>query len=228
MNSRAVVSKQTDLHRDLNKYFERHQKSTYLKPVTMKTEQNLSTIFSKFIEQGYQELWLDLGCGVGESTFHLAAQNPDTLVVGVDRSYTRLQRNNFFKQHAPNNMLLLHDDLIGLLLAFSQQKLIVPNKLFFLYPNPYPKVSQLKKRWYAHAISPFIFNFPGWIEVRTNWKPYALDFQYCGSLYHREAKLSVIHSPVKCITPFERKYEHSGHSLYKLVLKPIKKDFWES
>jgi tRNA G46 methylase TrmB len=49
---------------------------------------------------------------------------------------------------------------------------------FILYPNPYPKASRLKQRWYAHSAWPLLLQVSGGrpLIVRSNWRQYLDEF----------------------------------------------------
>jgi tRNA G46 methylase TrmB len=49
---------------------------------------------------------------------------------------------------------------------------------YMLYPNPYPKASRLKQRWYAHSAWPLLLQVSGGrpLIVRSNWRQYLDEF----------------------------------------------------
>jgi hypothetical protein len=48
---------------------------------------------------------------------------------------------------------------------------------YMLYPNPYPKSSRLKQRWYAHPSFPLLLHLSGdRLTVRSNWQQYLEEF----------------------------------------------------
>ena len=49
---------------------------------------------------------------------------------------------------------------------------------YMLYPNPYPKSSRLKQRWYAHPSFPLLLHLSGdRLTVRSNWQQYLEEFK---------------------------------------------------
>ena len=157
-------------------------------------------------------LVLDSGCGTGDSTAFLAGRFPESLVVGIDQSQARLKR---FGKPVPSNMLLLRaraQDFWRLLRADN----IRPAHHFLLYPNPWPKVVHLKRRWHGHPVFPELLALGGRLELRTNWHIYAEEFRLAVGICGSEAPPVVSFSVLLPLSPFERKYAESGHRLYRL------------
>ncbi len=155
---------------------------------------------------------LDSGCGTGTSTALLAARFPEAVVVGIDQSEARLSR---FREPTPSNMRLVRaraEDFWRLLRADG----IRPARHFLLYPNPWPKAAQLKRRWHGHPVFPELLALGGQLELRTNWRIYAEEFRMAAGICGIEAPPVVSFSVESPLTPFERKYAESGHRLYRL------------
>ena len=93
-------------------------------------------------------LCLDSGCGSGRSTLNLANHHSNCDILGIDKSEVRLTRNQVFRKHdgqseQVDNALLLRADLVDFwTLCFQHQ--VFPTYHYILYPNPYPKITQLK------------------------------------------------------------------------------------
>lgn len=72
----------------------------------------------------------------------------------------------------PTNLLLLRADLVDLwILAWEDREWDILEH-FILYPNPYPKRSQLRKRWHGHPVFPILLCLGGIITLRSNWRAY--------------------------------------------------------
>ncbi|MFC4700595.1 tRNA (guanine(46)-N(7))-methyltransferase TrmB [Glaciecola siphonariae] len=89
-------------------------------------------------------------------------------------------------------------------------------KQYILYPNPYPKKTQVGKRWHASAVFKDVMRVSSNIEVRSNWKVYVDEFQLAAAQYDAvmqvaELKLNDVKN---AITPFERKYASAGQALW--------------
>ena len=165
---------------------------------------------------GNQPLVLDSGCGTGASTALLAAKFPESMVVGVDRSEARLKR---FDKPMPQNMCLIRaraEDFWRLLHADG----IRPAHHFLLYPNPWPKAAQFKRRWHGHPVFPELLALGGRLELRTNWRIYAEEFRMAAGICGIQAPPVVSFSVQSPLSPFERKYANSGHRLHRLGINP--------
>ena len=131
---------------------------------------------------------LDSGCGTGRSTLLLGEQYPDHTVIGVDRSFVRLNRNSLDNevedsdtsrrpfQSLSTNVLLVRAELTDWWRCCLDDGWNIEQHHIF-YPNPYPKKNRLKKRFYAHPSFPLILTIGGdKINVRSNWEGYLREF----------------------------------------------------
>ena len=212
-------------------------------------------------------LILDSGCGTGRSSLLLGEKYPDCLVVGVDRSIDRLGRNardlssnpeqkvvnpeteedDSDRQHVQQvskNVILVRAELVHFWRLWRQHGLVAEQH-YLLYPNPYPKKSRLKQRWYAHPSFPLLLlvsdGHP--LILRSNWKQYLQEFAdaivACASfdcnensnndsflatqvaqMYLASAKEGPTpRTPGEAGTNFEQKYDNIGESTYELSLQ---------
>jgi len=184
------------------------------------------------------------GCGTGKSTCRLGKMYPQHFILGIDRSFVRLNKNVLFRKqqlfgHDSNhrtdetengvllqdryenrnniinhetscqgeeeeqqeeetlwktrilteypNVLLVRADLIDFWFCYLQHlsssssythnnTLLPIVKHYLLYPNPYPKLSRIKHRWYAHSSFPILLQLGGDLIIRSNWKVYLDEF----------------------------------------------------
>lgn len=214
-NSRIPASAQSGIHEQLVRRVERHLAEPFRKPYA---EYN-SAAFAASLE-GWDKrapLILDAGCGVGHSTIQLARRFPDHWVIGVDQSQDRLERRKPYPDALlPRNMVFVRADLVDYWRLCCDAGLKLARH-YILYPNPWPKIGHLARRWHAHPVFPFILRLGGVLECRTNWRVYIEEFACALSLATgRETGWEIFEAPVP-LTPFERKYRDSGQPLYRLV-----------
>lgn len=154
------------------------------------------------------------------------------MILGVDRSLARLERNLIYRQPSTNNnVILVRAELADFWRLFLDSPLGTVEKHFLLYPNPYPKKSRYQNRWYAHPSFPLLLQLGGKeLVVRSNWKAYLEDFAKAASLVQQMDPTH--HVPLTCeashimqlnpSTPwsnFEAKYFDVGENTYELLLR---------
>lgn len=219
-NSRAISSVQSGVHDDLPALVARHLAHPFRKPIL---DYNRAA-FAQFdaARQNWNPdapLLLDSGCGVGWSTLQLAAQYPEHFVVGVDQSSDRIGRGK--PGATPANACFIRADVVDfwrLLLPEVDSGRIRLSHHFLLYPNPWPKIGHLARRWHGHAIFPTLVALGGRLECRSNWGIYIEELAAALRLAGQGAVESgVFVPPGEPLTPFEAKYAASGQTLYRLV-----------
>jgi len=246
--ARSISTTQTAAHEDLVKILTKHKRSEFKRPVASHTINAFEYALQWLVDwQG--DVILDACCGVGESTVKIAQENPDAKIIGVDKSIARLGKHQSYAVKntsvdataitfedagkkanqipAAKNYLLLQADLndfwrllVNYIACESPKWQIA--KQYILYPNPYPKKSQLGKRWHGSALFPFIVKLSANIEVRSNWRLYLEEFLIAAEFYALSGRIETIqHQHIEnAYTPFERKYLASDQACFKLLIRP--------
>ncbi|WP_438764518.1 tRNA (guanine(46)-N(7))-methyltransferase TrmB [Kushneria sp. TE3] len=217
-NSTPVHSTQSGLHPDLTFHVQRALDHQWQRPIAEHTRAAFDTA-QQFYQAHGGPLILDAGCGTGHSTRQLARCYPRACVLGIDRSADRLSRNHDRTLGAfPDNALRVRADLVDFWrlahLAGWQ-----PVRHFVLYPNPYPKASQLKRRWHAHPVFPVMVALGGVLTLRSNWQVYVDEFACAINLATGQkppVEALSLTPESDFISAFERKYFDSGHALWQL------------
>lgn len=213
-NSSPIVSRQTEAHAQLQAVVARHLAHPFQKPVADYNRAAFDQGLAAWRASGEKPLIIDAGCGVGLSTLYLATQFPDHFIIGVDQSADRIARNTQWPGNMPDNFVWLRADLVDfwrLLLDAS----VYPSRHYILYPNPWPKIGHLARRWHGHAVFPTIVALGGLLECRSNWRIYIDEFATALTQVSGVPAASEPYSPEQPITPFERKYRDSGHALWR-------------
>ncbi|MEQ5803174.1 SAM-dependent methyltransferase [Halomonas sp. H10-9-1] len=212
--SRRIVTNQAGPHKALESRVARALQHPWRKPVAEHTREAFASAACWREARAEMPLILDAGCGVGISTRQLAETFPDHVVIGIDRSDSRLTREH---GPLPDNALLVRADLADFWrLAFRAGWR--PARHYLLYPNPYPKAALLKLRWHGHPVLPFILALGGRLELRSNWRLYLEEFRQALKQATGVEVAVEPHLPGEtCLTPFERKYHVSGQPLWRLV-----------
>lgn len=214
--SRPVYSAQQGPHRDLETLVRRHWAHPYLKPVLDHNRQAFVAAMAAWPAWNQSApLVLDSGCGVGWSTLKLAEQFPDHFILGVDQSLDRLRRGKPLP--LPDNVAFIRADLVDFwrLLHTAGVRLA---RHYLLYPNPWPKIGHLARRWHGHPVFPALLALGGRLECRSNWNIYVEELAQAITLLTGTPRVAEEFEPgAEPLTPFEAKYQASGHGLYRLV-----------
>ena len=91
-DSKVIITNQTGVNEKLIEVVTKHLKHPSKRPYQAHTEQAFAEI-NILVQAFTGEIILDSCCGVGQSTRILAQQNPNALVIGVDKSAHRINRN---------------------------------------------------------------------------------------------------------------------------------------
>ena len=232
-NSRPITSRQTGPHQDLERLLHRHLASPYQRPIGDASRAAFAQAMAE--RDASRPLILDAGCGVGWSTQRIAGLFPNHWVIGVDKSDDRLSRapghgdateaddsgadgaalpSSDANKHWPANARLVRADLVDFwrLLAEAGIRL---DRHYILYPNPWPKIGHLARRWHGHAVFPTVLALGGVLECRSNWSIYVEEFALAVGWATGHSVQAAPHAAPDPWTPFERKYRDSGQHLYR-------------
>ncbi len=220
-NSQIPRSAQSAVHDHLAALLERHRAAPFRKPYADYNRAAFDASQERRARVAPDApLILDACCGVGESSIALAKAFPDHYVIGVDQSESRLSRKSLGKGDCdvlPANLDLVRADLVDYwrLLGDAGVRLA---RHYLLYPNPWPKIGHLARRWHGHPVFPALLALGGVLECRSNWRIYVEEFCLSiGVLTGCEVCCEPF-VPDSPLTPFERKYAASGHALYRAVV----------
>lgn len=224
-NSRVPSSAQSGVHEHLARLLDRHLQSPFRKPYA---DYNRAAFAASMARRAAvapaAPLLLDAGCGVGASSIALARAYPDHYVIGVDQSQARLRRaqtqlrQQCTKAEAlPANLDLVRADLVDYWRLLRDAG-IRPARHYLLYPNPWPKIGQLARRWHGHPVFPALLELGGVLECRSNWKIYIDELCFAIKRQTQRDALCEPYLPPEALTTFERKYLNSGHALYRTVV----------
>lgn len=215
-NSRTVFSGQTGPHRDLETLVCRHAGHRYLKPIADYNRTAFEQALAAW--DASAPLILDSGCGVGWSTVNLAREFPDHFVLGIDRSADRLGRGKHEVGELPANACLVRADLVDFWRLMADAG-VRPARHYLLYPNPWPKIGHLARRWHGHPVFPTLLRLGGVLECRSNWRIYIEEMALALAMLGGPAAAVEAWQPAVPITPFERKYLASGHALWRCTVQ---------
>jgi tRNA G46 methylase TrmB len=211
-----VTSRQRAIHPRLGAVVDAHLARPWRAPLHEPTV-NAFDALRTALDGAVTGLVLDSGCGTGDSTRQIA-RGAGRLVIGVDQSAARLRRGGMNRfPHREGNAIWLRAELATFwrLAVGAGWRL---RRHYLLYPNPWPKPAQLRRRWHAHPVFPDLLRLGGRLEMRCNWEVYALEF---ASTVNRVLGTDVLPAQpgeLAISSPFERKYRASGHPLYSVAV----------
>jgi len=212
-NSRFISSAQDGPHRDLETLVRRHMAHPFRKPVADYNRAAFAEAMAAWTQFGRESpLILDAGCGVGWSTLNIAQQFPNHFVLGVDQSIDRLARGK--PMELPANASLIRADLVDFWRLLAENGIRLARH-YNLYPNPWPKIGHLARRWQGHAVFPVWKALGGELECRSNWRIYIEEMAQALSLLSGQSVVAEPWQTDSPMTPFEKKYLASGHELWR-------------
>lgn len=219
-DSKAIVTNQDGINDKLLEIVNKHLQHAFQKPVQAHTQQAFDEV-NDLVQNFTGDIILDACCGVGQSTRLLAKQNPDALVIGVDKSANRLERN--VEEHfsvdlnGVNNYRLIRADLNDFYRLVKAANWPVKQH-FILYPNPWPKAKHIQRRWHGSAVFPQIIQTGERIELRSNWRLYLEEFLAASEIAGRTGKINQL-TVTQPLTPFEAKFTASQQTCWQLIIE---------
>lgn len=220
-DSKAIVTNQTGVHENLEKIVLKHLIHASQKPIQAHTQEAFNLVNER-VQQHQGEIIFDSCCGVGQSTRLLAKMNPTALVIGVDKSAHRINRNDSVlvdqtNTHQVENFMLVRADLNDFYRLAVAAKWQV-SKHYILYPNPWPKSKHIQRRWHGSAVFPEMLKLCNTLILRSNWRLYLEEFQFAASLAGKHGDITLVEDQ-QALTPFEAKYRASGQQCWQLLIK---------
>lgn len=220
-DSKAIITNQDGIHEKLEEIVLKHIKHPFKKPYQQHTQDAFAEI-DKIVQAFEGEIILDSCCGVGQSTRLLAKRNPNALVIGVDKSANRINRNvdelvNESDNQQINNFHLIRADLNDFYRLVLAAKWPVTQH-YVLYPNPWPKSKHVQRRWHGSAVFPDMLKIGHTMILRSNWRLYLEEFNFAVSLLNLTGEFSTVKDN-EPLTPFEAKYIASKQECFQLKIQ---------
>lgn len=207
--SKTVSSNQSEVHPDLLEVVRAHRESQWQKPTPAHTEAAARDAIT-WLRARNKPVILDSFCGTGMSTATLAAQFPNHSVCGIDQSAHRLDKH---QPESLENYRLFRAECETFWRELNDYHIAI-DRHYLLYPNPWPKKNQLKRRVHGHPSFTLLGKLGGDVEMRTNWKLFAQEFDIAAATLGFTGGIDrlAIDDP---LTLFEHKYSQSGQALWR-------------
>ncbi len=169
---------------------------------------------------------LEIGSGAGLHAIQRAKAHPDRALLAIERTRAKFLKLKGRHEGHPQltNLFPIHAEA-AVWLPWMAPKGAIFDKIFILYPNPYPKPKQRNLRW-AHC--PFLSDLvlrlkdQGEIIFATNEVFYRDELIERVPRIHTSLQLSqneILRDPLQSRTHFERKYLLRNQPCFSLVFR---------
>lgn len=178
-----------------------------------------------------ERIWLEIGAGSGWFITELARRNPDAHCIAIERCRLRGQRlvRKTTRSGLANLSGFRGNAIPTLLHGIPEGRL---DRVYILYPCPWPKNAHRKNRWYLHPVMPHLVAAlkPGGRLVWASDQRFYIDEArfVCESVYglkvdvHGELTVNKFneleHFPDGGRTKFERTFRAQGLPCHELVV----------
>jgi tRNA G46 methylase TrmB len=136
--------------------------------------------------ESFSRVWLEVGAGSGDFFIEMARRQPDTLHIAIERDRMRgkaLVRRG--TKAALPNLSPFRGNVVPTFMTEIPEGTL--DRIFILYPCPWPKNSQRKNRWYNHPVMAHMVRAlrPGGRLVwASDQKFYVDEARYASETYH--------------------------------------------
>lgn len=167
---------------------------------------------------------LEIGAGQGLHAVRYCRDHRDRQLIALERTHNKFARLQQRKNHHPNleNLYIAHADAINFVCHFVPAESL--ERIFLLYPNPYPKTAHAQRRWHRSPFMSFLMTRlrpKGELNLATNLSWYRDEaIRHLG----QEHPLTLVHEvvltdPSAARTHFEKKYLERGETCFDLIFK---------
>jgi tRNA (guanine-N7-)-methyltransferase len=124
----------------------------------------------------FAETWLEIGFGGGEHLFHLAKHHPEALLIGAEafRNGVSSLLEKIADDSTVSNIRIFPDDIRLLLPQLPDGCL---ERVYLLFPDPWPKARHHKRRLLNHAFLDEIsrlLKIGGYVQLATDHPDYSV------------------------------------------------------
>jgi tRNA (guanine-N7-)-methyltransferase len=176
-------------------------------------------------------LFLEVGCGAGLHPIRFAQQNPGHHLIACERTKEKFDKfKRRVENHQLDNVTPIYSDAIHWLHTHIHSIAHAFEKIFILYPNPYPKTGHRNKRFLAGPSFELLLQSlkpSGLIELRSNELFYLEEAKYLAKNVWNlelvsETSVCELEDLFRDVTHFEKKYLKNGQDCRQILFQ--KKD----
>jgi len=142
-------------------------------PFALKSLEDLIAKMHQIVNLG-KPLFLDMGCGDGQSTLQLAKWAPDAYIFGIEMHTPGLLKC-LLKAHSEglSNVFLFQGDILDVLEASES---LIFDRMHLYFSDPWPKSHHHKRRLvqlkFLEALKPHMSS-KTIVHIATDWAPYS-------------------------------------------------------
>jgi len=165
---------------------------------------------------------VEIGAGQGLHAIRYCQQNPHRTLLAVERTHNRfaqLEQRHRAHPHL-SNLYPVHADALSVFAHTLPDHSV--DRIFLLYPNPYPKSKQANLRWHNMPFMALLkkrLKPGGELTLATNILDYAQEAERVMASNWQFAlrEKSVVNSGLTPRTHFEKKYLERGMTCWNLL-----------
>lgn len=172
---------------------------------------------------------VEIGAGVGLHPLRYCEDNPKRFLVAIEHSNERFKKfQRRIGYHSKrSNLLAVHEDAESFFVCYLEKESV--DRIFLLYPNPYPKPVHLNRRWHAMPFAAQILKtlkVGGTLHLATNENFYAQEsvLYWCRiwgliNISHKIIDGSSNGPTYRSRTHFEKKYLARGEKCFDFIFQ---------
>ena len=178
-------------------------------------------IVPKEVFDVHSHIDLEIGAGTGDFAIQYAQNHPERYLIAIERTTNKFTK---FKNKLADvqNLLALHADARSVVVHCIPPDSL--ERIFLLYPNPYPKKKQSNQRWHNMPFFDFLLTrlkSQGELLMATNIEDYFMDYK---SALPQKSGLEIIEaqaisSETVPRTAFEKKYLLRDEKCWNVLCK---------
>lgn len=157
----------------------------------------------------------EIGAGQGLHAIRYSLMHPNRKVLAVERTKEKFEKflGRYERHSGLENLIPLHADAVSVVTHFIPDRSL--ERIFLLYPNPYPKKKQTNQRWHNSSFMAYLLaklKVGGRLYLSTNLSWYALEAKVAltDQWQLKLASEAWVHDTRLAQTHFERKYLGRG------------------
>ena len=171
-------------------------------------------------------LELEIGCGVGLHPILWGKANPDRQLIAVEHTAEKFQKfeGRLARHPTLTQVVAVHANAMTLIDQRIPPQTI--DRIWLLYPNPYPKKQDQARRWHAMPFASqlvAILKPGGQLVSATNLEWYALEARQFWTTHWglREREFQAIEPGSEFVprTHFEKKYLARGERCWSMIFE---------